>query len=357
MKTKYKKFVEGLGNKKIKILEPLSLHTTFKIGGAADVYFEAEKASELEKAVKIAHKLGIPFFVLGRGSNILVSDEGYRGLVIKSGIKTLKVLKAFPPRSFQKFHIGRPRYEDVNKKFLEFSDLNYPDPPWDTKVLVGSGVSLAYLINWSLARGLTGLEWFSGIPSSIGGAVYNNIHGGNRLFLSRVDKIHLLTREGKKKQVKISNLRADYDYTALQKTGEVIVAVEMLLSSQGDQELAKKVAKIWRERKAKVQPQSNCPGCIFKNISEGERKKIGWPTTSAGYIFDKLLGWKGKVGVGKASLSEKHGNFIVNQGGATAKDVIELMKKMQLEVKKRYGIHLKPEIFFVGFSGKPIKYR
>ena len=354
IKKSYIKFVKALGAGKVTRNEPLRLHTSFRIGGKADLYFEAKTSKDMQKAVKQAHKLEIPFYVLGGGSNVLVSDAGYRGLIIRSSIKKIVLIGRTPPKSTSLTQVGVKRYEDYDKEFLMFSDLDYKDPPFDTKIIVGSGVSLAYLLNWSLENGLTGLEWFSGIPGSIGGAIYNNVHGGSRFFLSRVDKLRILTRKGRKKEVRTSGLKADYDYIVLQKTGDIILEVEIVLSSQGNLDAAKRVVRLWRERKMQVQPQTNCPGCIFKNVSQAERKKMGWPTTSVGYIFDRLLGWKGEVKVGKAEISEKHGNFIINKGGATAEEVISLMKKMKKEVKKRFGIKLEPEIQFVGFEKRPV---
>lgn len=307
--VKYKKLVKLLGDRLQQdvALAPL---TTFKIGGPADFLFVVENTAELVGAVNAAKASDVPYFVLGGGSNILVSDAGFRGLVIKN--------------------------EAQNCELTEGGVIR-----------VDSGYPLQKFIDWTFDQGLVGLEWFGGIPGTVGGAVYNNIHGKDQLFNTRVARVTLLKADGTVRTELAGYLQSAYDYTILKETKEVILEAILKLSA-GDIEAAKKTRLEWWQEKKKFQPQTNCAGCPFKNISEADQKRLEYPTRSTGYLIDRGLGLKG-LQIGGAKVCETHANFIINAGDATALDVVALIEKIKAEAKEKFGVSLELEIELIGF--------
>lgn len=339
--------IKGLGKDRVKLNELMAKHTTFGIGGPADLFYEAKTKEELIKAVKSARELKIPFFILGSGSNILVSDKGLRGLVIKNSVSGMKVVKRLkkPRRALQ---VASARFQTADpQKYLKFSDLDYPDEPFDTEIEVFSGTPLQSLIQWSFKNKLTGLQWFAGIPGTVGGAVIYNIHGGTRLFSNYVQSLEVLDKNNRLREIKKAEIKFDYDFSDITKRDLLILKVNLLLS-RGNLAKAKHVYQEWVRRKTKVQPQHNCPGSIFKNFPEEIAKKLGAPTPAAGWFIDQC-GLKGKK-IGEAQISPKHANFIVNKGAAKASDVVQLIKLAKKEVKKKFGIKLEEEICLIGFD-------
>ena len=231
-------------------------------------------------------------------------------------------------------------------KYLKFDDLDFTEPVPDTKVLVGAGASLPVLISWTLDQGLTGLQSFAGIPASVGGAVYNNIHGGTKLFDQFVDQVTVLNKEGFIRQVCHDEMGFGYDDSCLQKTHEMVLEVTLRLS-HGDVGRAKWAREQWLRRKLIIQPQTNCPGCVFKNLSVEEAKRIGSPTVGAGWVLDVGLGLKG-MRIGGISVSGKHANFFVNDGTGRAVDVLDLIRVCKEKAKEKYSLDLKEEIQIVG---------
>lgn len=316
-------------------------YTTFRIGGPADFFYEAKNEKEFLKAIIVCRKYKIPFFVLGRGSNILFSDEGFKNLVIRnmvSGVRVAKKLK----RSVKKQKTGDSHYLPADpKKYLQFSDLDYQQEPFDTELEVFSGTSLQYLIRWALEKKFCGLQWFAGIPGSVGGAVVYNIHGGTKLFGDYVKEITVIDKNNRIRKIKNKDMGFTYDFSRIQKEKEIVLKATLLLS-HGDIDRARFVYKEWWKRKLKIQPQTNCPGSIFKNFSQRVSEKVGAPTTGAGWFIDQT-GLKGKR-VGGVKVSEKHANFIVNLGKGKAKDVRKLIKIIKEKVKKKFGLALREEI-------------
>ncbi|MDP2873716.1 MAG: UDP-N-acetylmuramate dehydrogenase [bacterium] len=307
--TKYRKLEKVFGSRAEKdvVLAP---YTTFKIGGPADLFFVAKNTAELVGAVNAAKVSDVQYFVLGGGSNILVSDAGFRGLVIKN--------------------------EAQNCELTEGGLIR-----------VDSGYPLQKFIDWTFDQGLVGLEWFGGIPGTIGGAIYNNIHGKDQLFNGRVVRVIMLKEDETVKTEPVSHLKSAYDYTILKEIKEVILEAFLRLES-GDVEQARKIRLDWWQEKKKFQPQTNCAGCPFKNISEADQKRLEYPTRSTGYLIDRGLGLKG-LQIGGAKVCETHANFIVNAGGATALDVVALIEKIKAEAKEKLGVKLELEIELIGF--------
>lgn len=349
MEESIKKILKFFDGERIKINEPMSRHTTFRIGGPADFYFEAGTSEEVQEALKLCRDHHIPYLVVGVGANLLVADKGIRGLVIRPMMNQMEVLGPFQPDEAAPRRIGESggHYKSYDEnQYLKFDDLEMAEPPADTLIRVGSGVVLPQLVIWSLEQNLTGLQNFVGIPASIGGCLYNNIHGGTRLFDEFVHELILVDQAGRPNRVPHDEMAFAYDYSRLQKTKETVLEIILKLP-HGNIERARRVRLEWLKRKLKVQPQKDCPGCVFKNISPGEAQRIGAPTVAAGWVLDIGLSLKG-TRIGGVKISEKHANFFVNDGTGTATDVLALIQICKEKAKKRLDLDLVEEIQMVG---------
>jgi UDP-N-acetylmuramate dehydrogenase len=395
MEQNYQAIIDHLGPTRVKQDEPLSKHSYIKIGGPADLFFTAKSRQDLIDAVQLALKHQVPFAVLGWGSNTLISDQGFRGLVIKNKYQHYQILQEpklqeLKPAATTKHKSTKhsrqkidqeTRRQDVKKKnpssttssknesnearqiewqpalTYNFSDLDYqePDAP-EVLVKVSSGYSLPKFISKMLNKGLTGLQWYAGIPGTIAGAVYNNIHGGKKLFGSRVKKATII-KVGNTNSHKISpgelqtvdQTYFDFAYNKSQMHNTQDVLIDITLSlKRGDVERAKHVQQEWRKRKS-VQPQ-NSLGCTYANPPQSVTDQAGYPTTSVGYFVEHVMGWQDKKVIGGASMGRGNGHaaFICNQGTATAQDYLQLMKQVATRYQQETGYQLRPEIFFLG---------
>ncbi|NUO09551.1 MAG: UDP-N-acetylmuramate dehydrogenase [Candidatus Brocadia sp.] len=290
--------------KKNKLLAPF---TTYHIGGPADLFVEVRTIDELTHALFEARRNGIPFFLLGCGANILVTDKGFRGLVI----------------------------HNLAKKII-FHD--------NSKVSAESGAIIADLIELCCDRGLSGFEHFVGIPSTVGGAMWQNLHflspdRQRTVFIEEiVQTARIITEEGQCCTVGADYFQFDYDRSILQKRKDIVLDVTFQLSAKQKKEIREimDINMAWRNTR---QPQlAEYPSCgsVFKKI-----KGIG-----AGRLIDQV-GLKG-TRIGGAEVSGKHANFIVNAGNAHASDVLQLIQYVQEEVKRKLGYTLETEITVVG---------
>jgi len=278
--------------------EPLAKYTTFKIGGPADFFVEIESEDKLLKALKLVKELKLPYFILGGGSNLLVADEGYRGVIIK--ISNLK------------------------------SQIS------NRKIVVGAGVSLGKLVELAAENSLTGLEFAAGIPGTVGGAVRGNAGAWGKAIGDKVKRVKVLTPEGKIKWIKNSDCRFSYRQSRFKKTKEIIWEAELELKKGDKKEIQEKIKENLAKRAD--QPKEPSAGCVFINPKP----------LSAGELIDKC-GLKGKR-IGNAQISPKHANFIVNLGGAKATDATKLIKLIKEKAKEKFGIDLEKEIFLLGFD-------
>ena len=305
----YAQLVTRLDSKRLKRNEPLAPYTTFKIGGPADLFYNATSADDLAGAVTAARDLGMEYFVLGLGANILVGDKGFRGLVIRNTSSHLK--------------------------FLD-----------DGKLWVESGTVMARLIPQAVERGLSGLEHYVGIPSTVGGAVWQNLHflspapaRERTMFIAEVfESANLLTHDGELRTVDREYMQFGYDTSTLHKQRDIALAVTFQLE-QGDTAVMHRIMQenlSWRGGKHPWLEYHPSAGSIFKKI-EG---------VGAGRLIDQV-GLKG-FRHGDAQISHIHANIMVNLGKATAKNVRELITIAQNKVHERFGQHLEPEIGFVG---------
>ncbi|MBP9702382.1 UDP-N-acetylmuramate dehydrogenase [Candidatus Woesebacteria bacterium] len=300
----------------------LAKHTYFKLGGPADYFVEAKTKEELVEAVRYAIDQKLPYLVLGGGSNVLIGDLGFRGLVIKNRTSSVKI-KGFAG--------------GVEKGKLDLKEAI---------VEADSGVTANYLIRYTLDEGLAGLEDMLGLPGTVGGAVYNNSHHLDKLWGDHIVEVEVLDLEGKIKKYTQKECQFDYDYSIFHKTKETILSASFQLKREDK-------AKLWEvateavKRRSSTQPLGlPSSGCMFKNISLADRMRLGVPTASAGYLIDKA-GLKG-LSIGGAKVSDVHANFIVNDGTAKASDVNELVALVRSKVKEKFGVDLVNEVILIG---------
>ena len=319
----YTFITQAIGVDKLKLNEPLGKHTYFKIGGPADLFFEAKTIEDLTSAVQSAILYKVPYLVIGGGSNILVTDDGFRGLVIKNRTTGIQ-LKGFAG--------------GVEKGKLDLKEAI---------VQADSGVPANLLIRYTLDQGLAGLEDMLGLPGSVGGAVYNNSHHQDKLWGDHIIEVEAIDQEGKIKKYTQKYLQFDYDYSIFHKTKEIILSASFQLK-RGDKDALWEIANAAVKRRASTQPLGvPSSGCMFKNIPLADAMRIGTPDTiqSVGYLLDKA-GLKG-LSVGGASVSQVHANFIVNDGTATSQDVLDLSAKIKTVIKDKYGINLEEEVIII----------
>jgi len=285
----------------VKENEPLSSHTTIKIGGPADLFIEPSTIENLEKAMKVVREAGVKWTAIGRGSNLLVSDKGIEGVVIKLG-----------------------------------TGLDHVEVA-DNKVTVGAGASIVALAMTLSRRGLSGLEFASGIPGSVGGAVYMNA-GAHGSDISRIlEKAHILFEDGTMEWLTMEQMEFSYRTSVLQKERPGIVLEAVFNLQEGDIETIKAVIKKNKDYRKDTQPWSSpCAGSIFRNPLPNY----------AGQLVEKA-GLKGHSN-GGAQISDMHGNFIVNTGNATADDVLALIDYVKEKIWDLYSVRMETEVEIIG---------
>ena len=283
--------------------EPLSRHTSFRIGGPADAWLELNEAAELAELFVLAAESGTPVFTLGSGTNVLVSDRGVRGIVV---------------------HLGRGFH------FIEWTESGDR-----AHVRAGASVPFKKLVYDAVERGFAGLEFGEGIPGSLGGGLTMNAGAFGGEIGKVVDSLEGVHRDGRVEELPRAALAFQYRRLDLP-PGWVITAVRLTVERGDRAEMEKRVTTA-RDKRKKNQPLGfPNAGSIFKNP----------PGTFAGRLLEEA-GVKG-LARGAAKVSELHANFIVNAGGATASDVRALMEEMRKRVEARSGVRLDPEVKLVG---------
>lgn len=280
-------------------------YTTFRIGGEAKYFFTANTKTDIIEAIKWAKKEAVPFFVLGGGSNTLVSDNGFNGLVIKINNKEYKI-------------------ENCNDNF-------------DVYVNCDAGVWLFDLFELKLS----GLEWAVGIPGiTVGGAIRGSAGGFGVSITDVVKEVEVFDADSlKTKILKREECGFLYKESIFKKNPNlVILSATLVLKKKNEKEIYKEVKRIL---KYKTEKHPNLPsaGCIFKNPDE---------KTATGLLI-KNVGLAGKT-IGGAKISDKHSNFFVNTGTSTAADILELIKLAKTKVKEKFNIDIQEEISYIGFK-------
>ena len=294
------------GVKDVRTDEPLSQHTTWRVGGPADLFIYPRSKDELERAMQIVRRHGLPWRVIGRGSNLLVRDGGIRGAVFKIG-------------------------EGLDGLSID-----------GTRVVAGGGCSLIKLSRQTARQGLTGLEFAEGIPGTVGGAVCMNA-GAHGSETSRVlTSAEVLLDSGERVVLSKEGLGFRYRTSVLQGKVKGIVTEATFQLAHGDpQKIAAEMAR-YRDRRKQTQPlQYPCAGSVFRNP----------PGDHAGRLIE-ASGLKG-YRVGDAEVSTQHANFIINRGQATATHVLALIDHIVRTVEERFGVRLKTEVQVVGEAEAP----
>ncbi|HIS80141.1 MAG TPA: UDP-N-acetylmuramate dehydrogenase [Candidatus Scatomonas merdavium] len=296
----YRQFCEIAGEGCVLVDEPMRRHTTFRIGGPADYLIRPETEEVLRKILALCAEEKLPYFILGNGSNLLVSDQGYRGVIIQI-------------------------YKNFQQCVTEGNVIR-----------AGAGILLSRLSAAAGEAGLTGLEFASGIPGTLGGAVFMNAgaYGGEmKDILSWAD---VLDEERKLRRLSAEELELGYRTSRVKKEGWIVTGAELKLKFGDPEKIREKIEELKAARTSKQPLEYPSAGSTFKRPE--------------GYFAGKLIMDAGLRGfrVGGAQVSEKHCGFVINTGNATAADVRELMRQVQEKVWEKYQVRLEPEVRFLG---------
>jgi UDP-N-acetylmuramate dehydrogenase len=299
--------IARFGADRVRLEEPLARYTTFKVGGPAEWFLEARTSDEVVDALRIAHANDVPITVLGGGSNVLVGDRGIRGAVVR-------------PRGGVIEEIGRGQ------------------------VRADAATTINGLVRWTIQRGIGGLEAWAGTPGTVGGAIFGNAHFGGRLIGDLVDSVRLSGPDGETRDLSRAEMEFGYDRSRLQRTREVLLSAVFSVAT-GDPAALREIARQSLAYRKKTQPlDTPSAGCIFQNPDRAE-VPVEIPA-SAGALVDRA-GLKG-VARGDARVSPTHGNFIVNEGQATAADIRALIDLCRARVNEQFGVALREEIVYLG---------
>lgn len=283
---------------------PLREHSTFRIGGKADFFFEAQNLNELRQAIIFALDQGLLFYIIGGGSNILFADEGYRGLIIKN----------------------------ASKRISFFSES------YEVEAL--SGTKLKELVEFCCEYGLAGLEFLAGIPGTVGGAVWGNAGAFDRSIGDVVVR-SLIWERGQEREVTNDFFAFGYRTSRLKEKGFFLLSARFRVEKDHSEEIKKRVNEILACRRLKHPPEGTASaGSFFKNIILPDGQKL-----AAGFLLDQA-GVKG-LKCGEAMVYPGHANFIINIGQATAADVLKLASEMKSRVKERFGVELEEEVIYL----------
>ena len=287
--------------------EPMSRHTSFQIGGPAEIFVQPATGDEVRQAICLAKEEQIPFFVVGNGSNLLVSDDGFRGMIVQIG------------RNLQEISVE------------------------DNVIYAQAGALLSRVSKTALEHGLTGMEFAAGIPGSLGGAVAMNAGAYGGEMKDILTDVEVLTPDGEIKTLSLEELDLSYRHSCIFEKDYIVLSVHLQLE-QGDKTVIRnRMDELARARREKQPLEYPSAGSTFKRPE--------------GYFAGALIqdaGLKGYT-VGGAQVSEKHSGFVVNRGGATAEEVLFLIKQVQKKVKSRFGVTMEPEVRMVGFTDTEVK--
>ena len=295
-----KKFSDLLGEERVFTGEAMSRHTTFKIGGPADYFLMPDKGTDVGRIVKICKESGIPYFILGNGSNLLVGDGGYRGAVIQI-------------------------YKNMSSVTVE-----------GTEIIAQAGALLSSVAAAAKNASLTGFEFAGGIPGTMGGAVVMNAGAYGGEMKDVLTEVTVMDDEGEIITLPADKLELGYRTSIIKTAGYIVLEAKLQLK-EGNPEVIRETMKDLTIRRTTKQPlEYPSAGSTFKRPE--------------GYFAGKLIMDSGLAGyqVGGAQVSEKHCGFVINAGGATARDVRTLMDNVRDIVYKKYGVTLEPEVKFLG---------
>lgn len=298
------RILEGLclaaGKEQVLVEERMERHTTFRIGGPADFFVVPKTLESLAETVKFCRKEQVPFYILGNGSNLLVGDKGYRGVIIQV-------------------------FKNLNEICLEGEEIH-----------AQAGAMLSVIAKKALANSLTGFEFASGIPGTLGGAVMMNAGAYGGEMKDIVKEVTVLTLEGEIVQIPGNEMEFGYRTSVVEKNGYIVLGAVLKLEKGNMEQIEQRMEELKEQRTTKQPLDLPSAGSTFKRPE--------------GYFAGKLIMDAGLRGfsVGGAQVSEKHCGFVVNKGGATAADVVELMKQVNEKVQEQFGVVLEAEVKMLG---------
>ena len=296
----YQKLIEIIDEKRVFQDEPMKAHTTFRVGGPADYFVCPKCNSEVEKLVSLCQEVGMPYYILGNGSNLLVGDKGYRGVVIQI--------------------------------YKEMNDIQVQGE----HIYMEAGALLSRIGSIALEAELTGFEFAAGIPGTMGGAVVMNAGAYGGEMKAVLESVTVLTPNGEILVLKNEELELGYRTSIIAKKDYVVLSAIIKLNYGNKEAIREKMNELKIQRTTKQPLEYPSAGSTFKR-----------PT---GYFAGKLIQDAGLRGfqVGGAQVSEKHCGFVINKDNATAADIVELMNQVSAIVKEKFGVELEPEVKRLG---------
>ena len=291
---------EVISDDRILVDEPMTQHTTFRIGGNADVFVSPASTDELLQVLKLIQLYAVPLTILGNGSNVLVRDGGIRGAVVS---------------------FGKP-----------FSTIEQRG----TRIVAGAGTTLGTVSLFAASHSLTGLEFAVGIPGSLGGAVFMNAGAYDGEISQAIFAVTAVTPQGEMIRYRAGEMDFSYRHSIFQENGQIICEIELELTEGSPDAIQHKMKEFTKRRMEKQPLDKPSAGSTFKRP----------PGLFAGTLIDEA-GLKG-FSVGGAQVSEKHAGFVINKGSATAADVLALICEVKRRIKERKGVDLVPEIRIIG---------
>lgn len=296
----YNELLKIMSEEQVKTEEPMKNHTTFRVGGPAEFFVMPRSAEEVKKVIDLCRRESFPYYIIGNGSNLLVSDQGYRGVVLQI-------------------------YKEMS--YIEIEE---------NVVVAQAGALLSAIANKALENGLTGFEFAAGIPGTLGGACVMNAGAYGGEMKDVLEEVTVLTEEGEVLTIPKENLELGYRTSIIARKGYIVLEARIQLR-EGEKEAIKSLMEELKDKRVSKQPlEYPSAGSTFKRPE--------------GYFAGKLIQDAGLRGfsVGGAQVSEKHCGFVINRENATAADVAELMRQVSARVEEEFGVKLEPEVKRLG---------
>lgn len=296
----YNELLKIMSEEQVKTEEPMKNHTTFRVGGPAEFFVMPRSAEEVKKVIDLCRRESFPYYIIGNGSNLLVSDQGYRGVVLQI-------------------------YKEMSCIEIE-----------ENVIVAQAGALLSAIANKALENGLTGFEFAAGIPGTLGGACVMNAGAYGGEMKDVLEEVTVLTEEGEVLIIPKENLELGYRTSIIARKGYIVLETRIQLR-EGEKEAIKSLMEELKDKRVSKQPlEYPSAGSTFKRPE--------------GYFAGKLIQDAGLRGfsVGGAQVSEKHCGFVINRENATAADVAELMRQVSARVEEEFGVKLEPEVKRLG---------
>lgn len=301
MKTEFiDHMIQVVGQEGVWPDEPMKKHTTFRVGGPADLLVCPKTATEIAEILKLCRAAGVPYFIIGNGSNLLVSDAGYRGVILKI-------------------------FKNMNEIRVD-----------GNRIYADAGALLSTVSRKAMEAGLAGMEFASGIPGTLGGACVMNAGAYGGEMKDILESVKVLTDQGEIRTLSVKELELGYRYSVIKDRGDIVLEAVLHLQEGDREQIAARMQELKEKRVEKQPLEYPSAGSTFKRPE--------------GYFAGKLIQDAGLRGyrVGGAQVSEKHCGFVINTGDATAADVMELIRNVQDKVYETFQVRMEPEVKFLG---------